>query len=88
MNILHALSRLPLGLWLRGLVVAIAVIAMLAFGLAIVAAGVVAVVVGALVFKARDWFSGFFRQRRTVPARVPVRRRRVSDADYTIVDRR
>ena len=26
MNILHALSRLPLGLWLRGLVVAIAVI--------------------------------------------------------------
>ncbi len=87
MNILHALSRLPLGLWLRGLVVAVAVIAMLAFGLAIVAAGVVAVVIGALVFKARDWFSGFFRQRRTVPVRVPVRRR-VSDADYTIVDRR
>jgi hypothetical protein len=87
MNILHALSRLPLGLWLRGLVVAIAVIAMLTFGLAIVAAGVVAVVVGALVFKARDWFSGIFRQRRTVPVRVPIRRRD-SDADYTIVDRR
>ena len=83
MTFLRSLSRLPLSLWLRGFVVAIGVIAMLAFGLAIVAAAVVAVAIGVLVYKTRDWFSGMARPRRTVPVRVPATRTRVSDADYT-----
>jgi hypothetical protein len=86
MNLLRALSRLPLALWLRGLGVAIVVIAMLAFGLAIVATAVVAVSVGVLVYKMRDWLSGLFASRHAVP--VHIKRGRVSDADYTIIDRR
>ena len=86
MTFLRTLSRLPLSLWLRGLGVAVVLIAMLVFGLAVIAAAVVAVGGGVLVYKARDWVGGLFRQRRTVPAQV--RSRRVSDADYVIVDRR
>jgi len=86
MNLLRALSRLPLSIWLRGLGIAICVIAMLAFGLAVVAAAVVAVGVGALIYKTRDWLGGLFRPRATVPVRV--RSTRVSDAEYTIIDRR
>jgi hypothetical protein len=86
MNILHVLSRLPLSMWLRGLGLAVVVIAMLLFGLAIVAAAVVAIGVGALVYKARDWFAGLFRERRAVPVRAHSRR--VSDAEYVIIDRR
>lgn len=86
MKLLHVLSRLPLSLWLRGVGVAVVVIAMLAFGLAIVAAAVVAVGIGVLVYKTRDWVMGMFRQRQTVPAHAHSRR--VSDAEYVIVDRR
>jgi hypothetical protein len=86
MNLLQALSRLPLALWLRGLGVAVVVVAMLAFGLAIVAAAVVAVGVGVLIYKLRDWLAGLFRPRSTVPVRI--RSARVSDADYTVIDRR
>ena len=86
MNLLRALSRLPLSLWVRGLGVAVVLIAMLAFGLAIVATAVVVVGVGVLVYKMRDWVSGLFRQRSTVPVRVRSARR-VIDADYTIIDR-
>jgi hypothetical protein len=86
MNLLRALSRLPLSLWVRGLGVAVIVIAMLAFGLAIVATAVVLVGVGVLVYKTRDWIAGLFRQRRAVPVRIGSTRG-VSDADYTIIDR-
>ncbi len=86
MNLLRAMSRLPLSLWLRGLALAICVIAMLAFGLAVVAAAVVAVGIGALIYKTRDWLGGLFRPRAPVPVRARVGR--VSDAEYTIVDRR
>jgi hypothetical protein len=48
---------------------------------------VVAVAIGVLVYKTRDWFGGMVRPRRTVPVRVRSTRG-VSDADYTIIDRR
>jgi len=86
MNLLRALSRLPLSMWLRGLGVAVVLIAMLAFGLAIVATAVVMIGVGVLVYKTRDWIAGMFGQRRTVPVRIRSARH-VSDADYTIIDR-
>ncbi|HJQ57002.1 MAG TPA: hypothetical protein VJ890_08855 [Vineibacter sp.] len=87
MTVLRVLSRLPLSLWLRGLAAALVLVALLALGLAVIAAILVAVGIGALVYKARDWIAGGFRQRR--PASVPVRvRRQVSDADFTIVDQR
>jgi hypothetical protein len=86
MNLLRALSRLPLSLWLRGLGVAVVLIAVLAFGLAIVATAVVMIGIGALVYKTRDWIAGMFRQRRPAPVRIRAARR-VSDADYTIIDR-
>lgn len=90
MNLLRALSRLPLSMWARGLGAAVVLIAMLVFGLAIAAAAVVLVVVVVLAYKTRDWVNGLFRERRPAPAPVPVAIRRgpVSDADYTIVDRR
>ncbi len=87
MNLLRALSRLPLSLWIRGLGVAVVLIAMLAFGLAIVATAVVVVGIGVLVYKMRDWVGGMFRQRSTAPVRIRAARG-VSDADYTIIDRR
>jgi len=86
MNLLRALSRLPLSLWLRGVGVAIVLIALLAFGLAIVATAVVMIGIGVLVYKTRDWVAGMFRQRHTVPVRIRAARH-VSDADYTIIDR-
>ena len=87
MTVLRALSRLPLGLWLRGLAAALVLIALIGFGLAVIAAVLVAVGLGALVYKARDWFAGAFRPRSAVPARVRPRGR-VSDAEFIVIDRR
>ncbi|MBL8675258.1 MAG: hypothetical protein IPK81_21280 [Rhodospirillales bacterium] len=91
MGMLRALSRLPLGLWLRGLLGAALVIALIGFGVALLAAFLVAVVVGVLIYKARDMIAGWFGHgggpsMTPAPAKV-ARRARVSDADYTVVER-
>jgi hypothetical protein len=69
------------------LAAALVLVALLGFGLAVIAAVLVAVGLGALVYKARDWFAGAFRPRSTVPARVRPPDR-VSDADFVVIDRR
>jgi len=90
----RSLARLPLSVWLRLIALAFAAAMLLAFGVAIIAVVAIALAIGVLVYKARNWFRGLFESAasmasgspRPVPARV--QRARATDAEYTIIEHR
>jgi hypothetical protein len=87
MPLFQMLSRIPAGLWLRGVGALLLVALMAAAGLALLAGFVAIVLVAVLGFKMRDFFARMFRPRGTAqPPEQPGRR--VIEAEYVIVDRR
>jgi hypothetical protein len=94
MPLTRVLARLPLGVWLRLIVLAVVAAALLAFGVAVIAVVAIGLAIGVLVYKARNWLAGLFEgaasmasgSPRPVPARV--QRTRATDVEYTVIDRR
>ena len=87
MPLFQMLSRIPAGLWLRGVGALLLVAVMAAAGLALLAGFVAIVLLAVLGFKMRDFFARMFRSRgATEPPAQPGRR--VIEAEYVIVDRR
>lgn len=87
MTLFQALSRLPAGLWLRGLAGVLLVAVLATFGLAVLAGAAVVAVLAVAVLKARSWFVGSFARDDRGPG-SPSGRGRVVEAQYVIVDRR
>lgn len=94
MPVTRVLASLPLGVWLRLIVLAVVAAALLAFGVAVIAVVAIGLAIGVLVYKARTWLAGLFEgaasmasgSPRPVPARV--QRARATDAEYTVIERR
>lgn len=94
MPLTRVLARLPLGVWLRLIVLAVAAAALLAFGVAVIAVVAIGLAIGVLIYKARNWFARLFEgaasmasgSPRPVPARV--QRTRATDVEYTVIERR
>jgi hypothetical protein len=87
MPLFQVLSRIPAGLWLRGVGALLLVAVMAAAGLALLAGFVAVVLLAVFAFKARDFLARIFRTRGAAePPEQPARR--VIEAEYVIVDRR
>jgi hypothetical protein len=87
MPLFQMLSRIPAGLWLRGVGALVLVAVMAAAGLALLAGFVAIVLLAVFGFKMREFFARMFRSRSaTQPPEQPGRR--VIEAEYVIVDRR
>ena len=86
MTILQLLSRMPAGLWLRGIGALLLVVFLAFFGLALFAGVAALILLAVFGYKARDWVMGLFRGRQVRP---PARSGpQVIEAEYVIVDRR
>lgn len=88
MTIFQLLSRMPAGLWLRGIGALLLVVFLAVFGLALFAGVAALILLAVFGYKARDWLTGLFRGRQV--AQPPGRRGgpQVIEAEYVIVDRR
>jgi hypothetical protein len=86
-QILEMLARLPARVWLQAIVGLIGFIVLAVLGFAVIAGVAALVLVAILGFKARDWLRRLLGP--SPPAAPPAHpQRRVTDANYEIVDRK